>query len=270
MVYTGGLRGRINGCDCSSGFEGGIDRRVTLLNRSLGDANYLALDCGGILDLDPEGGLARSRCMISGLARQKLQAIGVGARDLFYGIKFLSAAASESDVELLSLNIMNARNPTLPLFRQWQVFEWGEHSVAVTAISASIQSRGGESGSWIVIPPDSLHPVIEATQPPGEHITILLTDLDEPSLRRFLNNSPLFDFVFTSSSQVYSATPFLVGKCLVEHPSNSGRSFDALIAPLYSPPASSRFIHQPVTPSTPPDPETTRWVKSCLENRIVR
>ncbi len=265
VVFTGGMRGRADGCGCSSGPQGGLDRRATLLRQSLGDAPTIALDCGGILDLDPEGGLAKSRCTISGLAREGLRAISVSSRDLFYGTKFLGEVAGKTGVKLLSLNIVHSPDTGKPFYDRWMVIDFAGKSVAVTGVSQPVQPRSGiEPGEWISLPPDSLYPLLAATHPVNADLTILLTDLDEASLRRFLDKTTLFDLAFTSSLQVYSATPFEVGKCLVQRPDNDGRSFEAVIIPASGDATNSRFIRSPITKTVPADPATSDWLRECL------
>ncbi len=265
IVYSGGLRGRAEGCGCSSGPQGGLDRRTTLLKQNLGDAPYFALDCGGILDLDPEGGMIRSRCTISGLARENLKAIAVSSRDLFYGTKFLSEVAKQTGVKLLSFNIARPNDASKSYYDQWMVIETGGKVVAVTGLTMPLQPRGGvATESWITLSPDSVFGLINNSRPANADITILLTDLDEATLRRFLQKTALFDFAFTSSSQVFSATPFEIGKCFVQHPENNGRSFEVVIIPPDGKASGARFLRLPIARTTPVDSETAAWLKECL------
>ncbi len=271
VVYTGGMRGRANGCGCNSGPEGGLDRRTTLLKQQLGDASYIALDCGGILDLDPEGGMYRSKCTIRGLAREELKAIAVSSRDLFYGTKFLSDVASETGVKLLSCNIVLNADKSKSLYDRSLTISFGGREIIVTGLTLPVQPRSGiEQGSWTALAPDSIHEQLDSARLSEADLSILLTDLDEASLRRFLQTTDAFDIALTSSPQVYSATPFKIGTCIVLHPDNSGRSFEAMIVPPYGDLAGIRLIRQPISRTTPPDPETAKWLEDCLGKAPVK
>jgi len=271
IVFSGGMRGRADGCGCSSGPQGGLDRRTTILKQHLGAAPYFALDCGGILDLDPDGGLLRSKCTIKGLARENLKAIAVSSRDLFYGTKFLSDVAAETGVELLSLNIVQSLNREATLYRQWLTIPFNNRLIAVTGITSPVQPRSGmESNAWLTLSPDSLGHQLEKERIPAADVTVLLTDLDEASLRRLLGGVSVFDIAITSSPQVYSATPFRVGKCVVLHPENSGRAFDALVVPPAGGSQGIRFISQPIARSTVPDAGTAAWLKECLRSPPIK
>lgn len=259
------MRGRAEGCGCSSGPQGGLDRRTTLLKQSLGDSPYFALDCGGILDLDPDGGTARSKCTISGLAREGLKAIAVSSRDLFYGTKFLEKVAEESRVKLLSLNLVATTDHRRNLFVPWMSIEANGKKVLVTGLTLPVPIRSGvEQGSWVALSPDSILTKVDTSKIADASLVILLTDLDEASLRRFLLNTSVFDIAITSSQQVYSATPFRVGDCLVLHPDNDGRSFEAISIPADGDVFSSRLLHQPITRTTASDPTTAAFLKECL------
>jgi len=265
VVYTGGMRGRAEGCGCSSGPQGGLDRRTTLLKQSLGDSPYFALDCGGILDLDPDGGTARSRCTISGLAREGLKAISVSSRDLFYGTKFLENLAKEAGVTLLSLNIVSTTGLRRTLYERWMTIDAAGKKIMVTGLTMPVQTRSGlEQGSWIALSPDSIPSLLDTSRIADASLVILLTDLDEASLRRFLLSTSVFDIAITSSQQVYSATPFRVRDCLVLHPDNDGRSFEAIIIPANGDVFNSRFLHQSVTRTTASDPTTAAFLKECM------
>jgi hypothetical protein len=94
-------------------------------------------------------------------------------------------------------------------------------------------------------------------------LTLLLTDFDEAELRKLLLSTDLFGVAVTCSRQIYSATPFVVGKCLIDHPEPDGRSVEALILPPDDP-SNGRQLSGIIEIRTPADTETTEWLKRCL------
>lgn len=265
VLISGGMRGRAEGCGCSGGSLGGLDRRATVVRELVGAAPYVGVDCGAILDLDPEGGRTRSHCSIAGLARQGLKVIGATSRDLFYGPNFLRDAAHHAGVTVVSANLTVFARPATRLFDEWAHFELQGAQIAVTSLCAPAPARtGGQPESWTAVTPDSLLPSLQASIPPHAACVVLLTDLDEAALRRLLNQSDLFDVAVTSSRQTFTATPFRVGRCVVIHPEADGRSVDALVIPRSGRAAEGRHIRLPVTLRAPADAATADWLKECL------
>jgi len=261
IVISGGLRGRVNGCGCSSGPEGGLDRRVTLFRGLFGDSQPVGLDCGAILDLDPEGGIARSRCMIAGLAREGLQVVGVSGRDLYYGAKFLKDAADRAGISLVSANLTEPNGGTP--FPMWQTVSVNGSLIAVTSLCEPLP-RMAAPGSISSTAPDSALKNLNNSVPPGVALRVLLTDMAEASLRSLLISTDLFDVALTCSRQVFSATPFQSGKCMVIHPEPDGRSLEVLTLPRAGPASQGRVIRLPVTRSTLSDQATLKWLEECL------
>ncbi len=259
VVVSGGLRGRAAGCGCSAGPQGGLDRRATLLNRMLGSVLPIGFDCGGVLDLDPEGGMQRSRCTIAGLARQGVKVLGVTSRDLYYGPKFLRDATDKSGVILVSGNLHDETGR--PAFPTWSVVESNGLKLSVTSLCQSIPALS-VPGGMSAAPMDSTLLSLRGSKPASD-ICFLLTDLGEAELRSLLLTTDLFNVAITSSRQIFTATPFSVGHCLVYHPEPDGRAAELLILPGLNP-SNGRALKEAITLNTPPDPETEKWLKDCL------
>jgi len=266
LLVSGGTRGRVNGCNCSSGPQGGIERRASLVADILQGRSPFGFDCGAMLDLDPQGGMARSRCMIEGLARQGVKVAGVAGRDLYYGAKFLSDAAASAGVTLVSANLKNSSGGQA--FTEWTTVSYDGTLFAVTSLCEPLP-RFASPQSLTTEEPDSILKRLEATAPAADY-HILLTDLGEASLRQLLNNSDLFDIALTCSRQVYTATPFSVRNALVHHPEPDGRSAEAIVLPRSGKAANARLIRKPIERLTPAHTPTVEWLNDCLSRSASR
>ena len=138
LIVTGGYRGRVEGCNCPGGLTGGLSQRIVMSNERFPNQMLSGLDCGAILDLDPEMGRFTSRCTIFGLAKLGLKVIGVTPRDLFYGVEFLKSIADSAGVQLVSANLFDAETDEL-IFKPWAVLlvpSFPRSSVGTSPISS--------------------------------------------------------------------------------------------------------------------------------------
>ena len=211
--------------------------------------------------------MARSRCSLKGLARQGLKIVGVAGRDLYYGRSFLDEAASSASVQLTSANIIGTNGKAV--YPLWLSIEVKGVEVAVASLAETLP-RQAAPGSLTTSPPDSVIATLEQTIPPNAKLRVLLTDLAEAPLRTLLNQTSLFDVALTSSRQIYTATPFMVGSCVVIHPEPDGRSLEAFIIPPDLRVAAGWMLRRPIERTTPEDPQFTNWLNDCLGSESGR
>lgn len=259
IIYSGGIRGRIAGCNCLSGPQGGLDRRESLLRAHFGESFPFGIDCGAFLDLDPEGGMARSRCTLVLLARQGLKVAGVSARDLYYGPEFLLKASAQAGVILVSANIVQSGKPLLPA---WTTLQIDSTIIALTSIAERIPALAAPGGITC-LSPDSALSALRSSRPKAD-LYCLLTDLDEATLRRALGGVQFVDIVITSNRQLVTATPFKIGNTTVLHPDPDGRQLEWLRIPRYDM-ARVSIYRDPILLATPKNEAALRAINSCLD-----
>jgi 2',3'-cyclic-nucleotide 2'-phosphodiesterase (5'-nucleotidase family) len=265
------MRGRAESCGCGGGPRGGLMRRAALYSQLFKNDTPLSIDCGGILDLDPNGGLSQSRCTIHGLGRLGLKAMGVTPRDLFYGIDFLRLTADTAQIALISANIVDS-NSRKPLFATWKKITAGGKTLAITSLAEYIpQRRLSIAGNWEVISPDSVLPMLFETAPDSVDLVVLLTDMSEPNIRRIMLTCTLFDLAFTSTVHIFSATPFTTNRTIVANPEQDGRTIDGIMLGfngknIYG----TRWFSIPIGPNVSIDKNTAEWLGSCLGRPVDR
>ena len=261
IVVSGAYRGRIDGCDCPGGLTGGLARRAQLLHDLFPDRIPLGLDCGGILDLDPEGGLAKSRCAIFGLAKQGLKIMGVAPRDLFYGVKFLKSRADSAGITAVSANLIDARKGE-PLFKPWVAVSVGDARLAVTSlVNYQAGRRYTAPIGWTRCPPDSVLDDLLAAIPDTVDFIILLTDMGVEPLRRILDSHPVFDLVVSSSRRFSRTSSLLIGETFIVRPAPDGRALNHVV--LHRDAATEFFTHS-LPGELAKDPSTALWLQDCL------
>lgn len=268
IFISGSFRGRVGGCECPGGGYGGIDRRWAAIKNQFQGIDYFGLDCGGFLDLDPEGGRQASLCTLLGLERMGLKAAFVGMRDLFYGAKFLRTISDSAHVPLISANLVNSETG-LGVFESWVELEHSGKRFAITGIAEhQPERRFPGPGNIISVSPDSMLSQIRETIPENADIVILLTDMSEADLRLFLPKFAELDIVFTSSRKIDSTSPFEIAGITVVKPMRDGGALDGVIIPL-APKDKLQFrVFQTIlTESIEPDLETKKWLDGCLSGQ---
>lgn len=262
ILISGGMRGRIEGCGCSSA-KGGLSRRVTAMEQRFTDEYPLGIDCGGILDLDPEWGQRKSSCLLHGMARLGLKIMGVSKRDLFYGTNYIRSMADSAGIKLISANIFI--DDSL-IFEKWASIPYKGHNLAFTSlVDHDPENRAAILGSWYSAPVDSTLHRLSSELPDAADIIILLTDISETELKTLLEKWTFFDVVFTSSRQFYARSPLQFGETMVVQPGRDGRSIDGIVATFNNSGDNEiAFFTIPLTRNIRINDETVNWVDTCL------
>ena len=261
VIVSGAYRARVNGCDCPGGMKGGLATRFKLMRELFPERIHTGLDCGGILDLDPEGGKFASRCAFFGLARQGLRVLGVTPRDLFYGIDFLKSVADSAGIQLVSGNLIVPESGRR-IFKSWLTIEIGDVQLAVTSlVNYQAGRRFTASIGWTRSAPETVLGEILNNIPDGSDYIILLTDMSEGDLREILLQYPEFDLALTSSRKFKSGSSFELGKTLVAHPGTDGQSFDWVV---FHPESKAEYHSRSLPVTVGKDAETEQWLKDCL------
>jgi len=266
LVVSGSLRGRVEGCHCPGGFTGGLARRAEALNRLFPKNIPPGIDCGGILDLDPEGGKAASRCAVLGLAGQGLRVLGAAPRDLFYGIPYLQSLTDSVGIQLVSANLIEPASGKL-IFNRWALINVNGFLTAITSLVDYQEGRRFTAPiGWTRCPPDSVLDELVKTKPENAAFLILLTDMGRENLQKFLSHSPIyFDLVVTSNRHFDVDQPSVIDGILVVRPAQDGNALNHVVLHSGTLP---EFITTPLPEKARKDQSTVVWVDKCLGRNV--
>lgn len=248
VVLIGNYRGRLLGCGCDAINSGGLPRNASVIMDKLNGKIQMPVgfDAGRFLDLDPDKGKTASRCTVLGMAKLGLTAIGVTPRDMFYGVPFLRQTAQSAQVSLLSANMTDSEGNLL--FERWLTVKAKSDASAVVTIAVTSLSAFQEGErftnavtSWRVKPVPEVMDGLRSSKPKGD-VTILLTDMGERDLREFFDKDETFDIIVSTSRQLYTPAPFLLGKTIVASPALDGRNLEGFRIGLTGGTVSSRAV----------------------------
>lgn len=107
ILATGDIQGRYGPCGCDP-VEGGMPRRVALMQKYRAEGPVLVLDAGDSLAEDLHGDAAGAKYILSALAATGVAAAAVGETDLYWGLEWLQTEAAEAGVPYLSANLRDA------------------------------------------------------------------------------------------------------------------------------------------------------------------
>lgn len=264
VVFTGLYRGRAFGCTCPDGSVGGLARRMSLMNERYGSDMPLGVDCGGYLDLDPQGGKFRSLCTFYGLAKMGLKAALVTPRDCFYGVNFVRHIADTAGVNLVCANIIDKSSGRCP-FPLWITFEKKGLVFAVTGlIKHEPNRRITGAGNWGTCNPCDIMEELQRKIPIDSNVFILLTNMSDTELDRFTDHTNMFDFVITSSRDLHHETPFFLGNAMVIKPVQDGGAVDELKIPVhFSNPHQAKVEHFPIYDNIDKNRLIEEWIVEC-------
>jgi len=270
MLITGGLRGKLNECACPSAKRGGIARRATLMRQLFQNNQPLGVDCGQLLDLDPEGGRMRSACAILSLGRLGTEVSLVATRDLFYGVDFIKDVADSADIDLVCANIIDGSTGKT-IFPKWIELEYRDVTLAFTGLTQHFpHKRIPGMDSWMTAPIDSALKYIKASIPSNAERIILLTDMSESELNELIPTFPELDIVFTSSRRVYTPSPIVVNSTLIVRPQPDGSFLEGIVIPISEKTTTSnRFITHPLNASIASDIEFEGWLENCQKRQFT-
>jgi 2',3'-cyclic-nucleotide 2'-phosphodiesterase/3'-nucleotidase len=87
ILYTSSLNGNLDGCECRGNPRAGLVKRAAWLRRAPEAVDALLLDCGDLLDVDPDDLLAGA--ILDTYAELGYAAVAVGDQELSVGIRRL-------------------------------------------------------------------------------------------------------------------------------------------------------------------------------------
>ncbi len=106
LLYTANVRGYIDQCGCRYNPSGGIARRATMI-KEMDSAPHLLLDGGEVTGYSGEIEHFTTWCLFRAMKRMGYHTIGVGPRDLQYGVAFLREAEEQFGFAFTSANLID-------------------------------------------------------------------------------------------------------------------------------------------------------------------
>lgn len=254
VVYTGNLNGELEPCGCTEeGNLGGIRRQTTVIDRlRRTDPELFLLSSGGLFNSAIAADRINSKFILSGIAAQHYDAVGVQWQDLDYGVGFLTA----SNLPLVASNwpgkTFAAQRRIRHGNRLLAFFQWLDPSQS--------PYRTMEGRHFPVnADPAKLASAMQAAQAAGA-VTVLATTLDEATVRKRL---PVkwADIVILKSAYEKYGTPHEVNGTLFLQPGSRGQRIASVQVTLGGDHRIASY-HQEIIPlpkSVPDAPRLADW-----------
>jgi 2',3'-cyclic-nucleotide 2'-phosphodiesterase (5'-nucleotidase family) len=112
VFHTSNVKGYVDECGCKYNPSGGIARRATFFEQH-DDVPSIKLDGGDIVGEDSPIGRMQTTYLLRAMHRMGYRTLGIGPRDLMYGMEFLRNASEEHDLTLTNANIVGSDGNTL-------------------------------------------------------------------------------------------------------------------------------------------------------------
>lgn len=123
IVHNGFRRSQIDPCGCVTNQLGGLDKEAHVIKRiEEHKIPSIQVDAGGIVrDMPNDGLLEQSKGVLRGLGQIGYEAVNIAFTDLALSIDDLKAISSESNLSLISANILDQNNN--PIFDPYVIKE---------------------------------------------------------------------------------------------------------------------------------------------------
>jgi len=129
IFYTASVKGYIDQCGCPVNPTGGIGRRATYLHRAASaSVPTLILDGGDVLGENNDVERLQTEYLFQAMKRLGYHTIGVGPRDLSYGLRFLQESAERYGFVFTSANLIDDATGR-PVLAPYTIEEVGSRSI---------------------------------------------------------------------------------------------------------------------------------------------
>lgn len=136
VLGTGSVEGYVDRCGCPTNPMGGLDKRggyLTGLRRFWPGSSLLVLDVGDFSDAPSPGGRVRTKALIEGMSRLGYGAIGLGSRELRFGVDEVLDTARAFALPVVASNLLAVQSGS-PLALRSITLRSGALRVAVAAV----------------------------------------------------------------------------------------------------------------------------------------
>jgi 2',3'-cyclic-nucleotide 2'-phosphodiesterase (5'-nucleotidase family) len=193
VLSTSDLKGKTSPCGCHTP-KGGFSRREGMADSLRTEGPILVVDGGGWF---PEGD-STYHDVAAFIAREFVNshsaAVGIGDRELHYGLGFLRALVRGNGVPATCTNLLE-RASGRPVFTPWRIVPAGRAKVGILALMGGAKADLGPSKDSLTVgePVAAAHAALEAMHAKGATVIVLLSDLGKVETEDLVGALPGID-----------------------------------------------------------------------------
>ena len=193
VLATTDMKGKTSPCGCHIP-KGGFARIASFVDSTRGVAPALYLDAGGFFP-EQDGRTDLAEFMLASLVRLKVAAVGIGPRDLRYGVAYLRDVARRTGAPLVCANLLDRKSQS-PLFPTSRIVEVAGTRVGVFALVGDRLDVGPARDSLVVTDPENAaHAEVAALEAKGAKVIVLLAQLGRAGGEDLVSAVPGIDAV---------------------------------------------------------------------------
>ena len=226
LVYTGATLGQIQPCPYCRGELGGIARRVRWITdeyRIYKDA--VLVDAGnafyGIPSDNRNEVKERAKILLRLYKEMGYNCVAIGSKDLELPVDFLKRYGEKRGLTLISSNVYIGGERA---FKPFIIRRVSGIKIGFIGLTAKTK-RGyrGSTGFLVKDPASELGAIVKEVKKRTE-LTVLLTDLDQITLRRILNGDIPIDIAIVSGNGPRLRKAYLINKTWILSPTERGNA----------------------------------------------
>ncbi len=259
LIYTGNLNGELEPCGCTlEGDFGGIKRHATMIDQlRKKDPDLLFVSSGGLLVAEMPSDKIRSDYILRGMQLLHYDVIGIQARDLAFGVDFLSRYNLPFILSNTAYSTRFAYSKTLQ--RRSQSFSFFQYS----ELSSPSSMRLSDADSTAEI--NRLETKLAQAKKSG-HITIVTSTLGLSKAKKILPLDKI-DLLIIPSRRDNFVEPVQINNTLLLQPGARGMRFGQLQFDVNKKAAAPSIINWkhtviPLAQTIPDSPRTESWYAS--------
>ena len=177
ILSTTDVKGKMSPCGCHVP-KGGFSRRAAFADSLRGDYGQMVIvDCGGWYPEGEDEYMEVAAFQAQELARSGADAVGIGPRELRYGLGFLRAVVAQSHLPVVSANLLDrvTHRLVLPAYR---IVKAGGVTVGVFSLLSEHADLGPSRDSLVVAEPlSAARAAIVEMQAKGATVIVLLANM---------------------------------------------------------------------------------------------
>ena len=228
VLFTGGVRGSYEGCDCRDQPLGGLAQRAFLVgeHRRTG-APVLVLDAGNLLFRSPMGlgddaeawRRADAMLLVDSYGLMGVDAVNVGTHDLAAGLDYLQKLQGRAAFPLLSTNLVDPDTeqpvftPVLHLNRA------GVRAAVIGLLPGDIEGAGYRTAD----PLATAKTAVAAAREQGAELVILLSALDPDDEQVLAKKVKGIDLILSSGSRPRTDPAVWIRSAALVHAGGRGK-----------------------------------------------
>jgi hypothetical protein len=177
ILSTTDVKGKTSPCGCHTP-KGGFSRRAAFADSLRGDFGQVVIvDCGGWFPEGEDEYREVAAFQADELTRSGVSAVGIGQRELRYGLGFLRAVIEHGQTPAVSANLVERATGKLVL-PPYRIVKIGNVNVGLFSLMGPSMDLGPARDSLKVADPlDAAHKTIDALHAKGVTVVVLLANM---------------------------------------------------------------------------------------------